>query len=311
MTTSNNCPPCPPCPNVNEHKFLVAVSEQREHLLGLRFLSSFLQSRKGVNLELFFLLPPQKTVKHGPYGTIMGKATMDETTFEIHVKRGHEAVAEARKQLVKEGFPEENVKAKFASPEEAKHWNMLHEVQHGHFEAIVLGNRGRGWLERVLEGDIDLGEELLHYSCMVPLWVCSAPRKDAAHVLLCLDGSDTAYHMATHTGKILYHEPQHNVTMLRVQRENPASDKTPQEIFAKGRELLMAQGLQPERISEKIVHDNDIARAIMQEADANNFAVVAAGRHGIGRGSLENIFLGSVTENLFRKMNQGALWVMC
>jgi len=295
----------------HERRLLVAVSEHKEHMLGLQFIGNFLHSRNNVSIELFFLLPPKQTTMRGPYGTIMGQGQMEENIYKIHLERGKEAVKEAREKLLQEGFPEQMIQEKLKRPEDAAHWNMLEEVKLGRFEAIVLGNRGRSWLERVLEGDVDLGEELLHASCITPLWICAEPRPQARDVLLCLDGSDMSWKMAHHVGQMVRHEEKHRVVMLRVKRENPASGETPEALFTRGAEILHDAGLTDQRIDSKVVESGDVSKAIMEEAAAGDFAVVAAGRHGAGTSLLHNEFMGSVTEKLFRKMRHATLWVQC
>lgn len=297
--------------NTTQRRLLVAVSEHKEHMLGLQFLSSFFHSRDNISIELFFLLPPKHTTKRGPYGTIMGKGQMDEEIFKLHLERGKQAVQEAKGRLLESGFAGHHIVEKLKRPEDAMHWNMLEEVKQGQFEAIVLGNRGRSWLERVLEGDADLGEELLHTSCPTPLWICAEPRPEAKDVLLCLDGSEMSWRMARHVAQMARHEHKQRVVMLRVKRDNPAGKETPESLFAKGSELLREAGFAEERIASRVVENNDVTQAILQEAETGNYAVVATGRHGAGTSLLRNEFMGSVTEKLFRKMRQGALWVQC
>lgn len=294
-----------------ERRLLVAVSEHKEHLLGIRFMSGFFQSGTEVLVELIFLLPPRTGTLHGPYGTIMGQGSMDESIFAMHVERGREALEEARNRLVQEGFHKDRIKIRLTAPRDALHREMLERVVQGEFDAIVMGNRGRGWLERALEGEVDIGEELMRGSCRVPLWICAEPRPQAQNVLLCLDGSEMAYAMAGHVGDMLRCQERHKVTLLRVKRDTPAGTLTPEEIFARGREILKHAGVADRRMDAKIVVDNDVVQAIMDEVEACNYAVVATGRKGVGSGMIDRIFMGSVTEKLFRKMRQGALWVLC
>ncbi len=294
-----------------ERRFLVAVSEHKEHLQGIRFMSGFFQSRTGVLVELVFLLPPRTGTLRGPYGTIMGLGSMDESIFAMHVERGRRAVEEATRLLIQEGFGADAVRVELTSPKDALNRDMLERVLQGQFDAIVMGNRGRGWLERALEGEVDIGEELMRGSCRVPLWICATPRPGAGNVLLCLDGSEMAYAMARHVGAMLRAEVWHTVTLLRVKRDTPASPYSPEEILEQGREILRQAGIADQRIEAKIVVHNDVVQAIMHKAEVGNYAVVATGRQGAGAGMIRRVFMGSVTEKLFRTMQQGSLWVLC
>jgi len=295
----------------SQTRLLIAISEHHEHMLGVTFISHFLRSRENVAVELFFLLPPRKTTLHGPYGTIMGQGEMDEDIFQMHLKRGEKAVNEAREKLLEQGFVQNLIETRFKTPNDALQWNVLDEVNKGRFHAVVLGHRGRTWLERALEGDVNMGEELLHASCLAPLWICNEPREQSRDVLLCLDGSEMGWRMTQHVGAMLRMEQRHRVVMLRVQRENPANAEPPETIFAKGAEILRHEGVADERLATKVVQENNIPKAIINEATEGNFAVVAAGRHGVGQGGLSNLFMGSVTEKLFHKLQHAALWVQC
>lgn len=298
-------------PPGNKRKLLITISEQKEHLLGLQFVSRFLRKRDLLTLELFYMLPLHNAPQLGLYGTPMHKSKMEPSIYEMHLERAAEAIKEARQKLIGFGFAADQIGEKYEPPSHKDDWSILDEVNRGHFDAVIVGNRGRSWLESALGGDVDLGDELLHASCAAPLWICAKPVDNAANVLLCLDGSDMSFRMTQHVGRMLQNEPAHNVTLFRVKRSNPASTMTPEEIFAQGTQILTETGLSNDRINSLIVENSDVVQAIIDEAEKSNYAVIAAGRSGSGKGLLEKVFMGSVTEKIFKKLKERALWVQC
>ena len=53
----------------------------------------------------------------------------------------------------------------------------------------------------------------------------------------------------------------------------------------------------------------EVRKAILDEAEQGRYAAVAVGRTGAGQGLLEKIFMGSVSDTLFRELERAALWV--
>ena len=83
-----------------------------------------------------------------------------------------------------------------------------------------------------------------------------------------------------------------------------------EEIFFRGKEILVADGISPERIRSKVIPETDAAKAIIKEAGSEGFAAVAVGRTGKAMGFFKKVFAGSVSRNLFQDLEGASLWLV-
>jgi nucleotide-binding universal stress UspA family protein len=86
-------------------------------------------------------------------------------------------------------------------------------------------------------------------------------------------------------------------------------DKAVEDILNESKEMLVADGISPERIRFKVIHEANPGKAIIREAGTAGFAAVAVGRTGTGMGLLKKIFVGSVSRALFRELEGASLWL--
>lgn len=295
---------------MDERRLLMALSDEGEYMHGISFVSHFFGDKENLGFTLFHLLPPPSSKMHG-YRAIHAEGKMEESIYAMHETRGREALALASSRLRQSGFTKEQIDKKNEPVTVSQVWDIMEEARRGEYDAIVLGNRGRSWLDRFLEGGTPITDEMLQRSCYVPIWLCAHPLPTSKNVLLCLDGSESAYRMVDHVGSMLGPSTMHKVTMLRVKRDNPAGPRDPMQIFDRAGKMLAAAGIPNTKIDTKVAYNNDVADAILSEAEAGDFAVIAAGRSGSGTGLLRKIFMGSVTEKVLKKLNNRALWVRC
>lgn len=52
----------------------------------------------------------------------------------------------------------------------------------------------------------------------------------------------------------------------------------------------------------------NVPKAILKEADRGKYAAVALGRTGKGHTGLKKVFMGSVTEAMYKDLKHAALW---
>ena len=82
-----------------------------------------------------------------------------------------------------------------------------------------------------------------------------------------------------------------------------------ESILGKSREHLMNKEIPEEMIKTKIVEVGNVTKTINREANQGQYAAVAVGRTGAGQGLLKSIFMGSVTDTLFRVIEKASLWI--
>ncbi|MBG0775204.1 MAG: universal stress protein [Desulfovibrionaceae bacterium] len=294
-----------------ERSILITVGEEPQHLYAARFAAHFFQEVPNVRFTLLGVLPPEETEIRGFYRTVVGTGQMDEDVRKLHTDRRREALETARRLLMSGGAGKGDINVRLRTQRTSMVLDIIDEAALGGYDACALGNRGRTWLDDMLEGTENITKEIIERSCGIPLWLCRTPAPSGRDVLLCVDGSEPANRMARHVGRILGSSGAHRVTILRVRREGAANPEEPEITFAAARALLEAEGVPPHTITTRVVEDNDPARAILNEAEYGRFAVVAAGRGGAGGGLLRRLFMGSVSHALYNRLTDAALWVCC
>jgi len=286
-----------------ERRLLVTVSGDIAALWGARFVGGFLQRKEEVHLTLWHMVP-RPTPAGAPAPDLDAEAARRGAELR---EEGAQALAQAASVLTGLGFAPTRIETKVFFSAGLKIEELLAEAGRGSFDAVVLGRRGLSWYEALFADR--LTQDMLLLSVATPVWVCREPDYSRTGALLCLDGSDPSLRIARHVGRMLAREERHPVTLFRVLRRDEPGIKGPEEALAEGRAALVAAGLDPARITEMVVSDEDVPRAILRQAAAGRHAVVACGCTGAGRGYLEGVFAGSVSRALLKNLKGASLWV--
>lgn len=281
---------------------LVTVSEDGSALKGIQFIRGFFEHREAMHLTLFYTAPkPRMVWTDGEFFE-----AMDAFNHTVHQTRkaGRESLKAALELLDELGFHAEQVNPRLRLGDGSTARDILREGEKGQYDAIVLGRRGAQRLQEMVDDSVT--EQLLDRRLTAPLWICREPELGRRNVLLCLDGSEASLRMAAHVGEVLADEPGHGVSLLHV----PGTilfTFPPADIYDQAREILVRNGVDEARISEVRTGPASVSKAIIGEAQAGNFAVVATGSNG--HGALHRVFLGSVVRDLLTRLTGVVLWV--
>jgi nucleotide-binding universal stress UspA family protein len=288
---------------MNKH-LLVTISEDPTAHFGLRFVCAFFQHKEDVRLTLFNTAPqpPAVWAEETSYETLR----QSEEAAQVIIASGKRAMETARGIFVQGGFIPAQVDDKIVSRNFSRIQDIVKEGETGLYDAVVFGRRGMLRLENFL--DKSASEEMLHEKFAFPLWLCRDVEYDRKGVLLCVDDSEPSRRMADHVGFILQGETQHHVTILRVMRKSDTAQGT-EGLFGETIDALKANGFPTRNIKTRLEQSDNVAQAILSEADRGRYAAVAVGRSDRHKGVLSQLFAGSVTMALFRKLTGAALWV--
>jgi nucleotide-binding universal stress UspA family protein len=182
----------------------------------------------------------------------------------------------------------------------------MNEGSEGHYDAVVLGKRGLSWLEECFDESVSKG--FLETECHFPVWFCRHPDPEKKNVLVGIDGSEASYRMTDHIGFVLSGEKSHKITLLLI-KKGSTKDNEIENIFSKSKAHLSGNGFPVELIKTQVIESEDVAKTIIKEADKSNYATVALGRTGTGKGFIDRLFMGSVSEAVFKSLNHSALWL--
>ncbi len=290
--------------------FLVTIGDDPGIFYGVGFIQHFFDARDLVRITLFHVAPQPPAVwpEELSYET---KTELEERAARIEDK-GRAALAAAREVFSRQGFSPRKIEEKFIFGTFPRSGQLVLEGEYGDYDAVVLGQRGFAGLSAFL--DRGVGVEVMRESFDFPLWVCRLPDYARSGVLACVDGSNAALRAVDHVGAMLAGEKRHHVTLCHVARPGKAAPAGPGAVFARAREVLAAQGVPEGRVDTREVVAENVAQAVLAEAQAGRYAVVAAGRTGDGRGrapfgGFSRAFFGSVSDALFRQLAGAVLWV--
>lgn len=284
-------------------RLLVAVSDDPSVYFGLRFLSRFFTNRDDLSVTLLHMARRAPEVWGDEDPDLLA---MRENLVKTYEERARQVLQTAESLFRYEGFPADNVHSKYLVRQFSRPRELLLEGEEGAYDALVLGRRGIRRVEDMLQRDTC--RNVLEEAFCLPVWICRRPDVLRQEVLLCADGSGPSIRMAGHVARMVSDEPRHRVCVLHV-RTGQTSEEQAREIVDQTTRALVAEGLPEERIFGRVEQAGHVARTVMARAEAGNFAVVACGRTGAGKGTLERLFLGSVTDELFKRLTGAVLWV--
>ena len=103
--------------------------------------------------------------------------------------------------------------------------------------------------------------------------------------------------------------PGHDVTVFHVHDPSKSDPMDADAVMLHAEEILAEADVPGDRIREVVRRGSNPARLIEEEYDAGNYAAVAIGSAGSGRGFWNKLFVGSVARAVFKELHGAALWV--
>jgi nucleotide-binding universal stress UspA family protein len=288
-----------------ERHLLVTVSEQMSALHGVRYLGHFFSNKEELKITLFYTAPRSPAVWDEE--RTHSSAREAEQQARQHKAKGLKALEDAKRVLCQLGFRQEQIGTKFKIRQLSKVMDIIQEGEAGLYDAVVLGRRGLSWLEEAFDESVTKG--VLQKRVNFPLWICRMSRLEHKDVLACVDGSDAAYRMVDHVGFILAPEKMHAVTLLAVKKPDGISRDRIEDILTRSLEILLNNGFPEGNIKTRVVEASSVSKAILRQTRQDKYCTVALGRTGVDRGLLKSLFMGSVSETVFRGLEEAALWI--
>lgn len=285
-------------------KFLVTISDESEHLHGVRFLCSFFTKISENSVTLFHICRQNGTKVSLPNSCRnTDKASSGQPTVEAS-----RAIDRARRLLAGQQMSAKQVIAKTVKERFGKAKDILTESSRGHYDAIILGRRASYTFQWMFEraADETIQQIVKDQSFVSPIWICPDTDPGRKNVLLCIDGSENCYRVADHVGYILSSQKQHSITLFHV--ENSVGTECV-EFFQRAEKILLGHNINAKRIHRSLVWDLSVSGSILKEINKGNYAVAAVGMRG--RNLSENRksqFTGGVASKLINKIEKASLW---
>ena len=285
--------------------FLVTLSNDSNHLFGVRFLCSFFSATPGHNYQATLLHICSRNRDN------MSQSLMDmwqepgDGAESILSAGARKSISQAKTLLSSHSMSIDHIITKTFVERYGKVKDILTEGARGLYDAIILGMRASYALQWMFErpGDETAQAVIRDSGCTTPLWICPEPEAGRKNVLLCLDGSDNALRAVDHVGYILADQPDQHITLLHVTGGSGDSAT----IFRQAEDVIKRHAIRNDRISKNTTRGLTIAGAILSEMDKGHYAVVALGMRGERTGKGLPI-AGGTTAKLISKMEKVSLW---
>ena len=175
---------------------LCTVSEDPNMFNGLHFLCRFFENKDNLKLTLLCMAAPDSQYCRWEAGSNNGKAKTLPNDLDQNWKSAQDA---ALRMLQGDGFKPEDISIKNSSSMICRMEDIEQEIGNEPYDAVVMGRRGLNRLKGFL-----WQKHFAQTACKSPgnpLWLCRKPDFNRRNVLLCVDGSDSAYSMARYLGK--------------------------------------------------------------------------------------------------------------
>ena len=290
---------------MNKH-FLVTISNDVEHLYGVRFICSFFKEMSEHHLTLLHICRLDGNDSAQALSEMW--VHPDEKAVQNLSAGARRSIHKAQTLLHKSRMAIDKVITKTVSERYGKVKDILHEGSKGLYDAIILGQRASYTLQWVFERPADQLAQFMikDIRCTTPLWICPETEPGRKNVLLCIDGSENAYRAADHVGHILSAQDHHAVTLLYVGSGIGADAG---DIFTRAEALLHENGVGSERIHRTTTWGISVPGAILNEAAKGGYAAVAVGLNGLEHGLMKDFNMaGGTTAKLINKLEKAALW---
>ncbi len=290
---------------MNKH-FLVTISNDAEHLYGVRFICSFFKEMSEHTLTLLHIcrLDSDEMSK-----TLTEMWTDPDSKIQSkHTVGAKRSIEKATTLLSKSRMSIDQILAKTVAERYGKVKDILTEGSNGLYDAIILGRRASYALQWVFQkpGD-EVAQSMIKDSCCTsPLWICPEIEQGRTNVLLCVDGSENAYRAVDHVGYILANQDHHTITLFHVGNSMVADSG---DIFQRAESILHEHEVSSERIDRLSTWGLSVPGSILSEVEKGGYAAVAVGLHGQEHSLMKDFNMaGGTTSKLIKRVEKTALW---
>jgi nucleotide-binding universal stress UspA family protein len=284
------------------NKLLLAVDGTNKGLEVVSIIGRLLNRTKDTNIVLFHCLQQVATLLPGDICTEIdiehGIASEDQE------KLGQAVLKASLTRLTEAGFPESNVELclRLDSLDPAR--DIIDQAEKEQTGTIIVGRRSRSQIQTLLLGSIS--GKVAHYAADKAVWIVDTPVNDSMKLLIAMEGTPEMKNLSEYTAALFAGCPGLDYTFMHIIPPVPPTfwddghilDTTEQTdrqsridkwkhdwtqtvsgYMSKGRELLLARGIENQNIESLILETREgVAQDLLTEIDAHKFQVVVMGK---------------------------------
>lgn len=281
-------------------KLLFTVSDDPNMFNGLRFLCRFFSNKDRFRLTLLCMAAPDSNYCRWQASHPQNVERIADSDNDNNWKLAQD---EALRMLNWEGFKPEHISVKSSSSMLCRIEDIEAEIGNDSYDAVAMGRRGLNRFRDFTQKS--LSHRLFERHPDIPMFLCRKPDLNRKNVLLCLDGSESAFNMAGFVASMLNGE-NHLVTLCNITKDSCEERDKSTAIFNRCEEIMLKEGFQSSRLRHMIYPSDFVPRAILDNANWGKYAVVAVGTTSNTR---KNLLFGSVSNFLFTELTDAVLWI--
>ncbi|MHC1727143.1 MAG: universal stress protein [Syntrophobacteraceae bacterium] len=313
-------------------KILVATDGSEHSLRNVKYVSSILHPKR-FEVVLFHVLTrvPESFVDLEKIPTYNYRLVSVESWEKQQEKTILQFMEDAEQILLASGFPKDAVTVKVQERKIGIARDVAAESQNG-YKALVVGRKGLSELKDFMLGSI--ANKILEL-VPIPMWIVAGPQRPRK-ILLGMDNSEGAMLAVRHLAEMLDGSTDCDVVLFHAVRAFTGFRKFIREVFAsdegkatiesiekelseatnllspsfdKARATLVAAGIAPARIGQRIAScTGNCGNAVMEEAERGGYDTIVVGRRGLSK--VEEFTMGRVSTKVIHMAREQTVWVV-
>ncbi|OGQ99785.1 MAG: universal stress protein [Deltaproteobacteria bacterium RIFOXYD12_FULL_50_9] len=308
-----------------EKKILVAVDGSLYSFNAINYLSRLFTDLENVHIHLFCVVSNTMGQAGREWlneGEILSVAS-PETRKNLQTAKRF--MNEATLQMAHRGIAPEQVSTTVQFNRMSPAKDIMQEARKGMYDALVIGRRGLGRLEKLIVGSTSA--TILDICHDVPVWIIDG-HVDSRKIILPIDGSPNSLRAADHLGFILDGNPHAEITLFNSEAMFAGKDKiNPQEFYQQwGEEWCNDHLIRPDSLfhaPEQILLEHHVPAAkihrlstkkgfnpssqIVRQALIDGFGTIVMGRRG---GEIAKGIFKGVSDQVIATAEDVAVWIV-
>jgi nucleotide-binding universal stress UspA family protein len=220
---------------------------------------------------------------------------------------GNAVLERSETVLIENGIPRSRIERRLRLSSENPAGEILLQAENEGIPHVFVARRGVGEVQSILMGSTSA--HVAHYGRGHHVWIADTPLEQEARVLAAVDGADQCRRLARFAAEtlvpagdfeyFLFHvnppmpaylwddghaltEKEREMRNEKVNRWEAQSIKTTEQYLAEGREILIQQGVAPEKVQTRIVPMKEgVAADIINEIQNGAYRMVLMGKKSL------------------------------